>query len=248
MSKIHRLLEETPESYYWVGFIMADGHITPNNRLQITLALKDSEHLLALAKFLGIESNYHVYKTTCRLSGMDTINLAKFRLKFNILENKTYSPPIEIIEKFSNQLFLAFLIGYTDGDGTIGFQSGRKDYCIRYRVHSSWSTILDLIVSRLNLIYNTSISKSHISKDGYAQLNIANIDLCKELRKIADTLPSLRRKWDKIDFNFIKKKRVKEDVLNFISQNPNMRNTDISNATGVSMAYITKLKKGGRSQ
>ena len=47
-NNIKILLEENLESYYWIGFILADGHIDGNKRLQITLKSIDYEHLKKL--------------------------------------------------------------------------------------------------------------------------------------------------------------------------------------------------------
>ena len=47
---IERLLEETPETYYWIGFLMADGCISFNQsrndyHLSLAISQKDKEHL-----------------------------------------------------------------------------------------------------------------------------------------------------------------------------------------------------------
>lgn len=39
------LLEDTNESYYWAGFIAADGCINKHSRLTVVLSIKDFEHL-----------------------------------------------------------------------------------------------------------------------------------------------------------------------------------------------------------
>ena len=40
-NKIEKLLDETPESYYWVGYLLADGHFNKNYRLNFTQSGKD---------------------------------------------------------------------------------------------------------------------------------------------------------------------------------------------------------------
>jgi len=42
MGKIDNLLLETPESYYWNGFILADGHLAYGKRLKICKINTDS--------------------------------------------------------------------------------------------------------------------------------------------------------------------------------------------------------------
>jgi len=54
LADLSPLLNETLEAYYWMGFIMADGHLSKQNRLTVTLAIKDSDHLLKLKEFVFI--------------------------------------------------------------------------------------------------------------------------------------------------------------------------------------------------
>ncbi len=39
-SNINKLLSDTPETYYWIGFLMADGHINNKQTISISLAKK----------------------------------------------------------------------------------------------------------------------------------------------------------------------------------------------------------------
>ena len=42
------LLEDTPEAYYWIGFLMADGCFSSSNRAMkicLSLGIKDFNHL-----------------------------------------------------------------------------------------------------------------------------------------------------------------------------------------------------------
>jgi len=42
---INSLLLEKPDSYYWIGFIMADGTVLNNKRIRVSLSCKDEDHL-----------------------------------------------------------------------------------------------------------------------------------------------------------------------------------------------------------
>jgi len=46
------LLEETPITYYWIGFLMADGGFT-ERRIQLGVAEKDLDHLEKFRKFVN---------------------------------------------------------------------------------------------------------------------------------------------------------------------------------------------------
>lgn len=43
IGKLENLLSDTLESYYWIGFLLADGTIH-GNRLQLELAILDKKH------------------------------------------------------------------------------------------------------------------------------------------------------------------------------------------------------------
>lgn len=57
------LASKTPEAYYWLGFLFADGHFNhKSQRLQIRLCAKDILHLYKLAKFIEFEGEVRTYK------------------------------------------------------------------------------------------------------------------------------------------------------------------------------------------
>lgn len=131
------------ESAYWLGFIYADGYIIKNienskhgtqYELGIELCKTDVEHL---EKFNCIFNNYYTisfrkrsmnsldilnkkqptnrYNETCfiRIYNKDVVNDL---INNNIVQNKTNS---NIFPKINDkQLFLHFLRGYIDGDGS----------------------------------------------------------------------------------------------------------------------------------
>lgn len=64
------LLNDTYETYYWIGFIMADGNII-NNRLRLRLSCKDKEHLEKFANFIGYKNpNQHTNNYTSSVSSI----------------------------------------------------------------------------------------------------------------------------------------------------------------------------------
>ena len=58
-----KLLEDTPESFYWMGFLIADSHISiKNNRIELSLAEQDLEHLYKYSKFINYRNNIKLKK------------------------------------------------------------------------------------------------------------------------------------------------------------------------------------------
>lgn len=129
---------DTEEKAYWLGFLMADGFITtkrkriknnhPINEAQsfgITLSIVDIHHLEKFRKCLNSNHPIHIYKNyngsfnngtqTCRLliGNQHTVDSLK---KWGIVENKTFFCKMPLIEE---KYKLAFIRGYSDGDGSI---------------------------------------------------------------------------------------------------------------------------------
>ena len=212
-NKIKNLLNKSPECYYWLGFLLADGHFSKNNRLTLSCSIKDKKHLIKFVRLLNLNTNI-IKDRTITLNNkeyrqnvikiMDTNTLLKVKNDLDINNQKTYNPPnIEIYKKLSSQLFFPLLVGYIDGDGMISNQSNRDDCFIRIKVHSSWLDFLIMIRERLEYELQINIPKPKINKGGYALLTLCNIKVCRFLKNIIldNKLECLHRKWDKIDIN-----------------------------------------------
>lgn len=187
------LLQDTPLAYYWIGFIMADGHIHKAKRLKVALSNKDQHHLLTLAWFLQV-NKVRARPEYSEFSVMDTESIGKLCHKFDIRQNKTIKPcNICWIKK---DLLKALFIGFIDGDGSIRKQHGREDACLWIKCHGAW-------LGNLNIFSQAFLGKSqaYLNKDGYANLNIGNHLILKDLKQFAidNNLPKLERKWKIID-------------------------------------------------
>src|SRR6185369_16376505 len=99
-NELKKLLDNTTESYYWIGFLMADGHFSKTNRLLVNLALKDKNHLEKLGAYINVpvvetssKIGDKVYQQV-RLAVMDNKVIKNIKQKFGIASNKTTNPPI----------------------------------------------------------------------------------------------------------------------------------------------------------
>lgn len=193
------LLENTHESLYWIGFILADGHISPSNRLKFLLSSKDSNQVKKLQKYLKIK--IIKYNKICTyIDCQDKYIIPKICKKFDINSRKTYNPP-RILPNISKELIISMLIGYIDGDGYICKQYKRKDSKINIHCHSSWLLYLNMICNLLIEFYNIDIAHPAIKKDGYLNWNICNHKMINSLKDhvVKYKLPALNRKWDIIN-------------------------------------------------
>lgn len=202
------LLNESNESYYWMGFILADGHITNNNRLVVGLSIKDKEHLARLAVYL--KSDIIEYKNKCTLNIMDTESLSQIRTRFNINHNKTYNPPNLDVFNISEDKLLSLFSGFIDGDGSIRNLYNRPDFNLQIKCHSSWLSILQLFADKFLLGY-----QAKINKQGYAYLVCGDSQILKNLKEkvLPLNLPLLKRKWDIITNTFVSRVEISDNRI-----------------------------------
>lgn len=206
---INRLLLNEAITYYWIGYLLADGNFDSLGRVSVSASEKDADHIKAFARFIENPvvsrsvrkttfSNASVmYKTTCYSSYYGPLIMKKF----GILPNKTENPPPldDILNGLTKELALALVIGFIDGDGYIGLANKGKSNFIRLEMHSSWlknlQTLESFVFSALSEI---SPNTAKINNKGYASLSITRASVIQKLLTISDTLPSMERKWIKI--------------------------------------------------
>ena len=234
-----KLLDETPESYYWIGFLLADGNFR-DGRINFTLSIRDKEQLIKFAKFINYQGKIRETSIYATISSMHKEIVNKLCETFDIKENKTYNPPFTILNH--NEKLLKYLfIGFIDGDGNIERQYKRKDCFIRIKVHKSWEKILKEFCSIIG--YDTKHVR--VNKQKYCELYISNSSIVNDLKKESNKIPVLKRKWSKIDENFKSKKvkaiETKNKVIKML--NEGIRKCDIAKQLSISNSLVTKISK-----
>lgn len=200
--------KDSLEFFYWIGFIMADGHIS-NCRLSITLSNKDENHLKKLADKLKVKVRKIKANDQRRISLMNKDVICDIVDRFNISNNKTNTPCD--ISKITGDNLKSLSIGFIDGDGNIRNLWNRKDFAIRVKCHKSWLENLKIMFPDENCFVNNQ---------GYANVNISNTTTCKELKTFAieNDLPIMERKWDIINLNFISKGELSKNRIVTVSK------------------------------
>ena len=216
---LEALLEDNCLSYYWMGFLTADGCFN-NNRLRLRLSIKDLEHIKKFAKF--IKAKFSMNLKACTVAVQDKFNICKIVKKYDLKKSKTYNPPN--FNCFNPQWVFPFFIGFIDGDGSIVHQFKRKDCSLKIKIHSSWKEFLQ---KTINLVFvNLEISPVivKINKKGYAEAVISNSIALRYLKTEALklNLPFLERKWNKVNENYYSRREIskknKIKILNLKSQ------------------------------
>ncbi len=232
-SKLNKLLEDTNEAYYWIGFLMADGHFSKNNQIQINLSKNDFHHLKKLANY--IEYSKKLIKPSLYVSDKEVVSSLKER--FNLDNNKTYKPPIINIGK-EERLF-SLIIGFIDGDGNID-----KNGYLRIKVHKNWYSVIDFMMKNLVGTGNYNIS---IDSKNLVTGSVTKIELTKKIKERVEKLylPILERKWKKIDIKKLskKEKRLKMDSECFRFFNKGCEPKKVIKETGLSKSFVYNSKK-----
>lgn len=257
--KLNVLLDESLESYYWIGYLYADGWLT-RNKVSVLASIRDKEQIYKFANYIECsnvkKSNppktcYPGTKEFYSVGVGDRFIVPKIIDKFDFRPAKTYNPPRFVVE--DQNKFLALFIGYIDGDGCIKQQTGRKDCSIRLHVHSSWIDWLNQCRDKLVKIFECEISYPAIDKRGYVLWNITHSTVVTGLKKmiLKENLPVLSRKWNKIDENYISKRFIanenKEKIIELASQGYTQK--EISKKVGLSSSRVcvicSELRKEG---
>ena len=251
------LLKDTPETFYWIGFILADGHIEKGIRLQMSLSMKDFDHLKKFASYLNCE-NIRKDEIKCHISLQNRDVCKTLCDKFDIKSNKTENPMDFNNFNFDDKLLLSLIIGFIDGDGNIKKIHKRKDCNLTLHIHKTWLNNLIFIEDFLYRYFKIEKIKrlSKISNDGYAKLIISDSRILTSLKKEIKlfNLPVLDRKWNIINEKFVSRyvtsKMNKENVIslykegihtNDISKNLNLEKSFVNR-------YIREYKKSNLSK
>ena len=149
---------DTEEKAYWLGFLMADGFVSDNNRVE--LQIKDKEHIEEFKRFLQSKhkiSERHIILddkefVSYRISFQDK-NIAEKLKSYGCIPRKTFEMHIPNI---NDELFKHWLRGYFDGDGCIYYYSQYKHRKGAWRINISSGNqeILNEIVDKLNSLIN----------------------------------------------------------------------------------------------
>lgn len=229
------LLEETPEAYYWIGFLLSDGHFY-DGRINFCLSLTDGEHVKKFGKFVKYTGKYRESeKFGVNLSAKHTKIVNELCEKFHIKSNKTYSPP-DTIMNHNEKLLKYLFIGFVDGDGKISADG------VTIKIHGSWFKILE----EFSTLFDEKINPK-ITKDGYATIRIPRRQLEKHIIGILYDVPYLERKWSRIinmnDENIYKSYKLSDLTKKIIELvKSGLKNREISSLLNITVGHVDKVK------
>ena len=232
-NKYKKLIDyNDPISCYWIGFLLADGHISKQNNIQINLSIKDKTHISKLESHLGHLKKYED-NTQIRVLISDKKTIGKLSSDFSWLSNKT-KHPVEIPYYIKGDNLFSIIIGFIDGDGCIS-----KKGLLYIKCDKEWAKFLEEAYKILTL--NTKYFK--LSSDGCSRIFITKL---KEVINIKNKsiklgLPIMNRKWDRVNSSRILKYDKYDIVKKLMIDGQTI--SQIKKQTGFGRSLIYKVKK-----
>lgn len=216
---------DTYEKAYWLGFLFADGWIAIENkisgdyyRMGLQLSSRDIDLIRRFCESIGLNPKYiksrltgsdfstKLYQTVEIRWGdqkfaQDLLNLGMIYEQNEEKGRRVKTPKLPILQ--NRKLMLAFLLGFYDGDGTLGFD--KKTGKIRPRIASSEIEFLHQIKQYFGIKYQISTTKMvkyNIRTEIMVNIIGSRLDVDRELFKemLSIFKNSLERKRVPIDF------------------------------------------------
>lgn len=125
---IFRIID-TEEKAYWLGFLYADGYVSKYNQIEVSLTLKDEEHLYKLKKFVNTNTNIIKDDHRVRLLFCSK-EMAQDLANLGCVNNKSLVLTFPTKEQVPDNLLRHFLRGYVDGDGCLCCTSKTQQFSI----------------------------------------------------------------------------------------------------------------------
>ncbi|HNC58885.1 MAG TPA: hypothetical protein PLP33_25900 [Leptospiraceae bacterium] len=210
------LLEQTPEAYYWLGFLLADGSFSIR-KITLTVSAKDIEHMKKFMNF--IQSTNSIRKITgseCYRFSFTNVKVIKELInRFSISTNKTKNPSDLFSYTEDQDLLFSLIVGYIDGDGSISLSHEKYPH-LNVVGHESWLNNFTKIfafihemfsIKPTNKLPTVRTSSTNLPQDKgnfrdfqIANINITNRPILKAMHhKVKElNLPVLDRKWSKL--------------------------------------------------
>lgn len=209
---LEKLFTNTTESYYWIGFLLADGSFSKTG---LRFEIKEREQLERFKNFLGINNEIKEHRENHYIYVGGSTNVTRLKNQFGLRQNKTYiAPEPSIIEGIDLRLLLALIIGFIDGDGHIRrVKSGKCCFQITFENHASWKEIYEIFEKKISEFSSHELKKSNIRINcrGYVCMSICRREIILKLKEfvIQEKLPVLERKW-----NLISLEEINEEIKN----------------------------------
>lgn len=212
-SDVSILLHDNPISYYWLGFLMADGSFT-DRRIQLGVAGKDLDHLKKFLRFVNSTNKIYKLKNEdhYRVKLTSVKEVISLKQKFGISNRKTYVP-CNLQKIKDSELLFSLIVGFIDGDGSVTQNKQfPNSYSLDIVSHPNWINNFNFIKA---FIYNyfdeidnskpvkAIPHKTHLPQD--LQVKKLYEIICIKLNK-KTLLTKIKNKAEELNLPFMKRK------------------------------------------
>lgn len=234
---------------YFAGWIAADGNISDKKYLNLTTCLKDKILIENFKEFAKCNYNIHTYKVKNKFySSSISIRSEKICDDLNNLFNITPRKSVTLLPPIIKEIDLidSFIIGYIDGDGSIGLYKCKKQLGLSISLLGTLE-IVTWIQNRFSEILQENINC--IYKDAKHIGNTYSLSITdKRARKIFlhyynINVPKLKRKWSLDNYEHCIKFKKYENLEKYnnilILEKEGMTQKQIAKNIGISQAAVS---------
>lgn len=188
--------DECAQSFYWIGFLLADGSFHSKTKFEFGLAEKDKNALDSFAKYINLngEVAYREETNSYRISFSNNKSIPAFMQKYGFKFKKTYNPiDFDVLKVYSKDLLTSLLIGIIDGDGHIANNGSSGAFVINITAHQIWREFYKKLLEHLS-IQNTI---NEVSDTNTIRISIYQKEYITKLNQFINNnnIFHLERKW-----------------------------------------------------
>lgn len=261
LSNIEILLNGSTISFYWLGFLLGDGHFGSNNSIRLFQKTEREFHIKKYCDYIGV-SHSKIKNYTgklCEVAIKNKIVSHGIKNLLGVDNKKTYNPPnIKIFESLTKDQLVALIIGLIDADGYIK----SKNQGIVIRKHKNWAELFQFLNKKLyNCFELNETKKSFLVKSGsgflqqkdylYSKWDIQGSALLRNLLEFIsnNNLPILDEKWTKIQLNELtlleKSKQKNAQIVKLI--NSGKKYKEVASLLNISYSSVWKRFKNNNT-
>lgn len=192
--------DKSLETFYWIGFILADGSFY-NNRFEFGLKEDDINVLEAFAEYINFKGSIKHRDSTKsnRIQFNNKPSIEQFMKEYGFNYDKTYNPcSFESFKNYTKEQITSLLIGIIDGDGSIQENGNIYSNQISITAHKLWKNFYEDLLTYLEIPLHISEKEDN----NCITIRICRREYCITLKQfiINNHLFYFSRKWDSIKF------------------------------------------------
>lgn len=216
MGRVYQINEEyfdkidTQEKAYWLGFLYADGYVTCQNEVGLSIKDTDIEHLKKYSEALSSNYPIHCYTVSnkqpyggCRYARVlfRSSHMVESLTRNGCIPRKSLVLKWPTEEQVPLKYWNSFLLGYIDGDGCITF-SDKAHRLMRIKICGTKEFLMGAVDQINTIVYPDKIfpplEKRRLDKENTYSISISGKSRVEKiLHNLYQSSPvHLDRKWE----------------------------------------------------